>query len=419
MIIINYLYIGIDDTDSPDGMCTTYLACDIIRKLKENNIDIVDYPRLIRLNPFARFKTRGNGGVSFKIINNEKADLAKEIVLDEVSKLSMFDCDNTNPGVIFYDGEITKEMEDYAFKAIYSFITIEEAEKFGKSVGCEIHKFKKGRGIIGSIAAISLPLNDYTYELLAYRVPENYGTKRQIDYDSVIRMDNETFPDTFENVDYSEGYIAIEPKTPCPVLYGIRSNNVESLNKARDIVEVSEPIENYCIFLTNQHTDMHIQKVDNISQMEQFGCYEITVTVKDNPHVIDGGHMFFTVFDETGEIECGAYEPTKDFRKIVSHLRAGDVIKLYGGIGEQNTFNIEKFQVIELNDVEYRNPVCECGKRMTSAGKGKGFKCKKCGNRIKSSQKVKFKIKRSLNNGEFYETPVSARRHLSKPICRI
>lgn len=419
MIIINYLYIGIDDTDSPDGMCTTYLACDIIHKLKENNIDIVDYPRLIRLNPFARFKTRGNGGVSFKIINNEKADLAKEIVLDEVSKLSMFDCDNTNPGVIFYDGEITKEMEDYAFKAIYSFITIEEAEKFGKSVGCEIHKFKKGRGIIGSIAAISLPLNDYTYELLAYRVPENYGTKRQIDYDSVIRMDNETFPDTFENVDYSEGYIAIEPKTPCPVLYGIRSNNVESLNKARDIVEVSEPIEDYCIFLTNQHTDMHIQNVDNISQMEQFGCYEITVTVKDNPHVIDGGHMFFTVFDETGEIECGAYEPTKGFRKIVSHLRAGDVIKLYGGIGEQNTFNIEKFQVIELNDVEYRNPVCECGKRMTSAGKGKGFKCKKCGNRIKSSQKVKFKIKRSLNNGEFYETPVSARRHLSKPICRI
>lgn len=419
MIIINYLYIGIDDTDSPDGMCTTYLACDIIRRLKEKNIDIVGYPRLIRLNPFARFKTRGNGGVSFKIINDEKAASAKEIVLDEVSKLSMFDCDNTNPGVIFYDGEITKEMEDYAFKAIYSFITIEEAEKFGKSIGCEIHKFKKGRGIIGSIAAISLPLNDYTYELLTYRAPENYGTKRQIDYDSVIMMDEETFPDTFENVDYSESYIAIEPKTPCPVLYGIRSNNVESLNKAKDIVEVSEPIEDYCIFLTNQHTDMHIQKADNISQMKQFGCYEITVTVKDNPHVIDGGHMFFTVFDETGEIECGAYEPTKNFRKIVSHLCAGDVIKLYGGIGEQNTFNIEKFQVIELNDVEYRNPVCECGKRMTSAGKGKGFKCKKCGNKIKSSQKVKFKIERSLNNGKFYETPVSARRHLSKPICRM
>ena len=419
MVIINYLYIGIDDTDSPDGMCTTYLACHIIRKLKENDIDIVGYPRLIRLNPFARFKTRGNGGVSFKIVNDGKADLAKKIVLDEVSSLSMFDCDNTNPGVIFYDGEITSEMEDYAFRAIYEFITIDEAEEFGKSVGCEIHKFKKGRGIIGSIAAISLPLSDYTYELLAYRTPENYGTKRQIDYDSVIKMDEETFPDTFENVDYAENYIAVEPKTPCPVLYGIRANNDSILNKALDIVEVNEPIEDYCIFLTNQHTDMHIQKADNISQMKQFGCYELTVTVKDKPHVIDGGHMFFTVFDETGEIECGAYEPTKDFRAIVSHLRPGDIIKLYGGIGEHNTFNIEKFQMVKLNDVEYKNPLCECGKRMTSAGKNKGFKCKRCGKRIKSSQKVSIKIERFLDNGQFYETPVSARRHLSKPLCRM
>ncbi len=419
MIVISYLYIGIDDTDSPEGMCTTYLAAHIIRKLNKMDIDIVDYPRLIRLNPFARFKTRGNGGVSFKIINDEKAQVAKSIVLNEVSKLSMFDCDNTNPGVIFYEGEITKEMRDYAFKAIYSFITIEEAEEFGKSVGCEIHKFKKGRGIIGSIAAISLPLVDYTYELLTYRTPGNYGTKRQIDYNSVIKMDKETFPDTFENVDYSEKYIAIEPKTPCPVLYGIRSNDASSLMKAREIVKVFEPVEDYCIFLTNQHTDMHIQKVDSISQMQQFGCYEITVTVKDNPHIIDGGHMFFTVFDDTGEIECGAYEPTKNFRKIVSHLRVGDIIKLYGGIGEQYTFNIEKFQVVALNDVEYKNPVCECGKRMTSAGKNKGFKCKKCGNKIKSSQKVPIKILRTLNKGKFYETPVSARRHLSKPICRM
>lgn len=141
--MIRYLYIGIDDTDSPQGMCTTYLASQIINKFRDNGIELVDYPRLIRLNPFARFKTRGNGGVSLKILNDDKADLAKQIVLEEVGELSMFDCDNTNPGVIFYDGEITQEMEDYAFRAIYEFISIEEAEEFGKSVGCEIHKFKK------------------------------------------------------------------------------------------------------------------------------------------------------------------------------------------------------------------------------------------------------------------------------------
>ena len=419
MISIKYLYIGIDDTDSPDGMCTTYLASQIINKFNDNGIELADYPRLIRLNPFARHKTRGNGGVALKILNDSNADLAKEIVLESVERLSMFDCDNTNPGVIFYDGEITKEMEDYAFRAIYEFITIDEAEEFGKSVGCEIHKFKKGRGIIGSIAAISLPLADFTYELLAYRAPENFGTKRQIDYESVYEMDKRTFPDTFENIDYSEGYIAIEPKTPCPVLYGIRSNTPEVLKEAKDIVKVTEPIDDWCIFKTNQHTDMHIQEASRISDMKQFGCYCVCGEVKNKPTIIDGGHMFFYICDESGEIECGAYEPTKDFRKTVSYLRPGDIIKVYGGIGEQNTFNVEKFQVIKLNDVEYKNPVCECGKRMTSAGKNKGFKCKRCGNRIELSEKVPIIITRNLKNAQFYETPVSARRHLSKPLCRM
>ena len=419
MVVIKYLYIGIDDTDSPDGMCTTYLASQIINKFKDNGIELVDYPRLIRLNPFARFKTRGNGGVSLKILDNDKANLARQIVLNEVEKLSMFDCDNTNPGVIFYNGEITKEMEDYAFRAIYEFITIGEAEEFGKSVGCEIHKFKKGRGIIGSIAAISLPLSDCTYELLTYRSSENYGTKRQIDYDSVYLMDKKTFPDTFENIDYSEDYIAIEPKTPCPVLYGIRSNNVDALHLAKSIVKVNEPLVDWCIFKTNQHTDMHIQKVDKISDMNQFGCYEVVGEVKNKPNIIDGGHMFFLLSDDSGEIECGAYEPTKNFRKTVSHLRPGDIIKVFGGIGEHNTFNIEKFQVVKLNDIEYKNPICECGKRMTSAGKNKGFKCKRCGNKIKSSKKVPIVITRNLKNSQFYETPVSARRHLSKPLCRM
>jgi len=419
VILIKYLYIGVDDTDSPDGMCTTYLASQIINKFKDNGIDLVDYPRLIRLNPFARFKTRGNGGVALKILNDSKASLAKEIVLGEVENLSMFDCDNTNPGVIFYDGEITKEMEDYAFKAIYEFITIEEAEKFGRSIGCEIHKFKKGRGIIGSIASISLPLSDYTYELLTYRVPENFATKRQIDYDSVYEMDRNTFPDTFENIDYSEDYIAIEPKTPCPVLYGIRSNRVDALKIAKDLVRVSEPIGDWCIFKTNQHTDMHIQHASRISDMKQFGCYKLTATVKNKPTIISGGHMFFYLADESGKIECGAYEPTKNFRKTISYLRPGDVIKVYGGIGKHNTFNIEKFQVVKLNDVEYKNPVCKCGKRMTSAGKNKGFKCKRCGNKIESNKKVPTIISRNLKNAQFYETPVSARRHLSKPLCRM
>lgn len=419
MIVINYFHIGIDDTDSPEGMCTTFLASQIINELRENNIDIVGFPRLIRLNPFARHKTRGNGGVSFKISLNQDIELAKKIVIENVEKLSMFDCDNTNPGVVFYKGHITKEMIDYSFKTIHEFITIEEAEEFANSIGAEIHKFKKGRGIIGSLAAIGLPLEDYTYELLAYRQKENYGTKRKINHESVYEMDSETFPNTFENIDYKEDYIAIEPKTPCPVLYGVRSNNVGSLNTAYSLIKVDEPIVDCCIFKTNQHTDMHIQDASSISEMKQFGCYKIRGKVHSKPRIIEGGHMFIDLCDDSGSVECAAYEPTKDFRNTVSLLKQGDIIEAYGGIGEQNTFNIEKFKVIELNKFEYKNPVCICGKRMSSAGKNKGYKCKRCGRKVSSTEKEKTEISRKLLEGMFYETPVSARRHLSKPICRM
>ena len=419
MVVIKYLYIGIDDTDSPDGMCTTYLASQIINKFKDNGIELVDYPRLIRLNPFARFKTRGNGGVSLKILDNDKANLARQIVLNEVEKLSMFDCDNTNPGVIFYNGEITKEMEDYAFRAIYEFITIGEAEEFGKSVGCEIHKFKKGRGIIGSIAAISLPLSDCTYELLTYRSSENYGTKRQIDYDSVYLMDKKTFPDTFENIDYSEDYIAIEPKTPCPVLYGIRSNNVDALHLAKSIVKVNEPLVDWCIFKTNQHTDMHIQEKIPISEMKCSSCYKIKCNVVENPYEIEGGHVFFKVSDGTGILECAAFEPTKRFRNIIRKLRNGDELIIYGGLNENHTFNIEKLNLIKkAPQYNLTNPLCDCGKRMKSAGKNKGYKCPKCGKKIRSSEKIKELINRDIQEG-FYEVPTEARRHLSKPIVRM
>lgn len=420
-------------------MCTTYLACHIINQLKKENIAISDYPRLIRLNPFARFKTRGNGGVSFKIaIDDEsyensnrdyndnteekmtKIKLAKEITLKNIENLSQMSHENTNPGVVFYEGEITEIMENYAMKAIYSIISIKEAENFANKIGAEIHKFKKGRGIIGSLAAIGCPLEDYTYELLTYRIKEKYGKKRNIDKLSVVQMDKKTFPETFENIDSNNGYIAIEPRTPCPILYGIRGESPDALKIAKNIIKVDEAIDSYCIFKTNQHTDMHLQKVAKIKDMKKYGCYIVKGNVIKDPHVIEGGHVFFTLKDESGEIEAAAYEPTKDFRKIIKKLTIGDQVQLFGGIGCGGTFNIEKIKILSLiKKQEFKNPTCHCGKRMTSAGLNKGFKCKKCGYKLPNGKKIAIGEKRELIENKFYETPVSARRHLSKPICRM
>ncbi|MDR1819408.1 MAG: tRNA(Ile)(2)-agmatinylcytidine synthase [Methanobrevibacter sp.] len=383
-------------------------------------MNITGFPRLIRLNPFARFKTRGNGAVSFKISlsNNYSIDLIKKIVLSNVESLSMMDCENTNPGVVFYQGKISEKMKNHSLKSIHSIIPIEEAEKFAKDIGAEIHKFKRGRGIIGSLAAIGCFFEDYTYELISYRIKGNYGTKRNIDYDSVVLMNEETYPETFENID--NDYIAIEPKTPCPVLYGVRGESVEILKIAKNIVKTNETIDKSIIFKTNQHTDMHLQKIDEIAKMKKYGSYIVTGTVIENPYVITGGHIFFKLSDKSGEIEAAAYEPTKDFRKTIKKLIKGDQVQLFGGIGCGGTFNIEKIRILSLNqEVAFKNPKCECGKRMTSAGFKKGYKCKKCGFKLSNGKKIAIIKNRELNENSYYETPTSARRHLSKPLIRM
>ena len=52
------IYLGMDDTDSKAGMCTTYLAAVLAERL--GPFGLHGYPKLVRLNPNIKYKTRGN-----------------------------------------------------------------------------------------------------------------------------------------------------------------------------------------------------------------------------------------------------------------------------------------------------------------------------------------------------------------------
>ena len=135
------LYVGIDDTDSSSGMCTTYITCVIISKLKDCGFNIKGYPQLIRLNPFARFKTRGNGATSFKLElkSLEEINEVKKIVIENVQRLSVLEDERTNPGVVFYDGEITSELQEFGLEAIRNILLIEDAENLLNKVGADFY----------------------------------------------------------------------------------------------------------------------------------------------------------------------------------------------------------------------------------------------------------------------------------------
>lgn len=409
------LHIGIDDTDSPDGMCTTYLGVLLYREISRV-AEPLDLPKLIRLNPNVPYKTRGNGAVAMSFeVEDEDIPEIKRLVLDMVEELSDFNHENTNPGVVFLEGEIPRDLEEFTYRAIWEHVTIEEAEKVAREVNAEIHKFKLGRGIIGALAAIGHPLKNFTYELLAYRKREFWGSKRRVKEDSVFEADKLTYPFTYDNVDPFKGSVLITPHGKDPVLVGIRGIDKNRVLWTFENIIIEEPVEFFQIYKTNQNTDDHL-RFKKIGELKPLESAVVRGRVSKE-YWEKGRHVFFELSDDTGTIRVAAFEPTKGFRKYVRMLIEGDEVIAAGGVKEFEgvlTLNLEKFYPIRLAEkIVYEKPKCpKCGGTMKS--KGDYLKCKECGHRMPKVL-IPKRLPRQLEK-KIYEVPPDARKHLSRPL---
>ncbi len=412
------MIIGLDDTDSKESMCTTYLAAVLIKKLKEYG-RINDYPLLIRLNPNIIYKTRGNAAlaISLDLERGDDAKVVKELVIETVMNMAVFSEENTNPGVVFIE-EVTEKMRaelaQFSMRGVRDVLEIWEAVEILKRHNISHKGFKNKRGLIGALAASGFALcglPDYTYELIAYREKERWGTLRDINEESVYAADAATRPDTWDTVDYKNKRVVFAPHSPDPILFGIRGSSENAVRRAFSMIK-SEPVEKYVVYKTNQNTDMHLipAKIDGVLDNRS---YILNGIVKSAPKIITGGHVIFELEDNGAVIECAAFEPTKGFRRIIRELRPQDEVTVFGSVKDR-TLNIEKININSLNIHELRNPIC-CGKRMKSMGKNQGYRCGKCGS-VKKEQVLET-LKRNISQG-FYEVPPSARRHLSKPLIR-
>jgi len=404
------VWIGIDDTDSRKGMCTTYIALLLMERLREIG-EVIGYPRLIRLNPTIPFKTRGNGAVSF--LADVSIDDAMEIARNVVEEFAELEEENTNPGVVFVSEEKVPELRKFADMAIKDVLTIKQAKDLAERLRIPYLSFKNGRGLIGALASVGAQLDDFVYELIAYRFPDRFGKQRQVDEESFYELDFRFYPTIFDTVDWCNDVVMAVPGTPCPVLFGLRGEEVEALKRALSIVK-TEPWDKIEIFLTNHATDMHIIES---SEVRNFRSYRITGQVARKPYDIPGGHVFFDLRIPSGILKCAAFEPTKQFRNVIRSLLPGDVVEVYGSV-KREMLNLEKIRILKLeSQVIELNPLCPiCGKRMESAGKGQGFRCKAC--KTKAGEKCRMEIPRKISTG-YYEVPPCARRHLTKPLIRM
>ncbi|MDH5439742.1 MAG: tRNA(Ile)(2)-agmatinylcytidine synthase [Candidatus Bathyarchaeota archaeon] len=420
------LHIGIDDTDSPRMGCTTYVAALIVQRLRELSVPFIDYPNLIRLNPNVPWKTRGNGALCLRVRSPENlVDQIKEIVIETVEENADLSFRGTDPGIVFLPQEVPPEIQVFARNAIQGLVTMDTALCLIRRFGAEAVGLKKGRGIVGGLAAIGEKLTaDYTYEIIAYRRRENRGTVRRIDAKTVVQMDMETRPLTFNNVDTGTGRILITPRGPDPILYGIRGETPEILKKAFEIVRCKEPIERWVIFRTNHGTDAHLRMVNSIKEVNPHNPVIVKGTVAKEPRTIPGGHVIFSIHDRTGQVDCAAYEPTGELRKVVRLLKLGDLIEAMGGARSSSannptTLNLEKIRILRLTpNMVFRNPECpKCRKRMESMGRSKGFRCKKCRLRDSNLKKTVLEIERPIEQG-LHIVPPRSQRHLTKPLSR-
>lgn len=416
------LHVGLDDIDSQFSGCTTHFAYVLVKELvKFVDVEFVDYPNLVRLNPSIPFRTRGNGAVVLRIsaLDNEEefiTNLIRMLLDDYVSNYEVRS--GCEPGLAIVVDEIPEAFNRLYVKALTDFVHVDYVKKVVSQVSNLRLPLGMSRGVIGALAAIGwIQGSDCTYELVAYR--SSVGSDdRCVDSDSVRKAELKYGDYVFNNYDYEDDVVLITPHGSNPVLLGIRGEDPDVLVKYFNELSICEAYSGYMIFRTNQGTDAHLinRKLDEVRTYRTL-CIE--TSVKSKPINLRGGDILIKISDEP-PIYSAFYKETS-LSGVASELNEGDEVIICGSVKMWSNFtnvvNVEKVFIKKRVHTYVRNPKCpNCGKRMKSAGTNKGFKCESCG--FKSRDLNKEIIKNVENINKLYVTRTRALKHLTKPLCR-
>jgi tRNA(Ile2)-agmatinylcytidine synthase len=409
--------LGMDDTDSLQRGCTTYIGALLIDSLLGKGCRFFDYPNLIRLNPNIPWKSRGNAAVCLRF----ETELPTADIMNMASNLVERYRDSKDrknqPGVALLEGEVPEGVMAFGRRALSDVLTVEEAKEVATEAKMKFQVLKGGRGLVGAVASIGNTLvGDHTYELVVYRGEYLWGKKRDVDYNSVLRFDAETMPNTFNNIDDETKRMLITPHGPDPILFGVRGETAEVVRGALGGIRFRGG-ERWVLYRSNQGTAAHLFKIMPVSSLEAYQAAIIQGTICRKPLVLKGSHVIGTLHDESGEIDIASYEPSGGMRNVLRELVPGDCIRAYGGVrvrkDRELTFNLEKLEVLRLITEATRNPICQqCGKSMKSEGKGKGYQCRRCGRKVVKAALVR--LDRKVGTGTYLPPPRSM-RHLTKP----
>jgi tRNA(Ile2)-agmatinylcytidine synthase len=430
------IWIGIDDTDSPRGGCTTWTLTELVDEARTCDLDLIGEPRLVRLNPNIPWKTRGNAalaarfGIGFgprrrlgevagrpvwsfargRPVPSARRDAWVDRAWRRVLRSSRAGEMGTDPALVATERPPGAELYWNAVREVVEPRTVLERLSEG---GAVVRTDGDPRGVVGASAAIAWPGRRCTWELLAYRSADRCGTPREVDADSV-RTAQQRHPDLFLCHDPRTRRLLVAPHTACPILFGLRGRRPEAPLAARRSIR-SETVDRWLLFRTNQGTGDHLVPRP-AAELSVYRSGIVTGTVVGTPRVLAGGHVGFDVVDRAGTpLACIAFEPTKTLPRVAQGLRDGDAVRVWGGRGERPSLRLEGLEVLRLGRAPGgdRPPSCPaCGGRARSLGRGRGFRCRHCHGRWPPEAALPAIARRPIGRGEYHPTP-SARRHLA------
>jgi len=427
---LSYL-IGIDDTDSRFGHCTTHLGYLIVCELARMGCTFSTYPRLVRLNPNIPFKTRGNAAVCIEF--EADSDRLRDEAFRAAERLLEAEADvanGANSALVMVSKDAA---DDLAFcrqvyrRAVNGVVSYRSVVAAVSKMGIRHKLLGNGMGVVGAVASLgfSCALDDHTYELISYRLPENCGTRRAVEPQSVKDMEAETFPHTFNNYDHESGRVLIAPTGPDPVLAGVRGDSPQTVLDAFRRIRMGEEALGHVIYATNQCTDAHLTNRLSMPLSAFSAGWLEGVIVSSQPS--QGGHLMLELRVDDSTVSCMVYEPSGDLRRVARLLVPGDSVRVSGGVRRASSknpvvVNVERIDVLSLSHPAIKaNPRCVvCGSGMKSEGIGKGYQCKKCGRKSAEPARARKAPKAAatrIHTGTYLPSP-RAQRHLTKQLIR-
>lgn len=430
------MWVGIDDTDSVRGGCTTHVLTELVAAARERGIDLIGYPRLVRLNPNIPWKTRGNAALSARFghgrgprrtIGNVggrpvalfgrgvelSADEAREWPNEAwgiVRRLSREGEARTDPALV---ATRTRPPAEFYRKAVREVVPVAAAREWLERAHATYRVSAGDRGLVGALAAVAWPGRRHTFELLSYRSPERIARPREVDGASVRRAQRQS-PDLFLCYDPRTRRLMVTPHTPCPILFGLRSLTARGALRARRGVR-SEPVDRWLLFVTNQGTGDHLVP-RRPGGVGPFTAARVSGWVGAPPTILPGGHVQFPLTDRRGEtVDCLAFEPTKTLPGVARALTPGDRLRVWGSRQQDPVLRLEGIEVLAWSPRRGARlgPRCpRCERRAGSLGRLRGYRCPGCGRRWPPEAGRPERRPAPFPPGVFHPTP-SARRHLA------